>query len=91
MPKFIGVIDNFIRNRKLFLKSKTDAWFLYQDRDNSYYYRDSGSSHVIMGRVAYPLDAQSIIVENFVKDDSKKVGYYSPTCLVNQTFIYDYR
>lgn len=73
MPKFIGDDGTFIRNRDKLLESKTDSWFFVSDdRDNSYYYRDSGSSHVIMGRVAYPLNVDSIQVANFVESNSKQ-------------------
>jgi hypothetical protein len=86
MPKFIGDDGTFVRNRDKLLESKTDSWFFVSDdRDNSYYYRDNGSSHVIMGRVAYPLNAQSIQVANFVESDSKQKII---TNLLNQSNFY---
>jgi hypothetical protein len=70
MPKFLGVEDDFINKKELALSSKNNEWFFLQD--DSYHY-GYGSSHIIMGRVAYPLDPQSILVENFIKDDSRKL------------------
>jgi hypothetical protein len=35
------------------------------------YYRHNGKSHVIMGRVAYPLDSNAIDVKNYVTDESQ--------------------
>jgi hypothetical protein len=86
MPKFIGDDGTFVRNRDKLLESKTDSWFFVSDdRDNSYYYRDNGSSHVIMGRVAYPLNAQSIQVANFVESVSKQKIIIN---LLNQSNFY---
>ena len=68
MPKFIGVEDDFIPNREKILESKNDEWFVLQ-ANNDYYSRHE--SHVIMGRVAYPLDRHAINAQNFVKDDHK--------------------
>ena len=71
MPKFLGVEDNFIKKKEFALSSKNNQWFFLQD--DRYDYNYYGSSHIIMGRVAYPLDPQSILVENFIKDDARKL------------------
>ena len=71
MPKFLGVEDNFIKKKEFALSSKNNEWFFLQD--DRYDYNYYGSSHIIMGRVAYPLDPQSILVENFIKDDARKL------------------
>lgn len=70
MPKFIGVEDDFIKTPEKLLSSKNDDWFfLKDDRGHGYnhYY-----SQILMGRVAYPLDPNSINVDNFVSDENSK-------------------
>lgn len=64
MPKFLGVEDNFIVKREKVLESNNDSWFVLEEGARNYYSRNE--SHVIMGRVAYPLDSNAIKVENFV-------------------------
>jgi len=64
MPKFIGVEDDFITKREKVLESNNDSWFVLEEGTRNYYSRNE--SHVIMGRVAYPLDSNAIKVENFV-------------------------
>ena len=64
MPKFLGVEDDFITKREKVLESKGDLWFVLEEGRRDYYSRNE--SHVIMGRVAYPLDRDAIKVENFV-------------------------
>jgi hypothetical protein len=64
MPKFLGVEDDFVKTPQKVLSSKTDKWFFVnEDRGYGYshYY-----SHILMGRVAYPIDPNSINVSNFV-------------------------
>ena len=73
MPKFLGDDGTFVRNRDKLLESKTDSWFfMSDDTDYNYGYRNGSSSHVIMGRVAYPLNVDSIQVANFVESNSKQ-------------------
>ena len=66
MPKFLGVEDDFIKTPKKVLSSKTDKWF-FVDEDRGYGYAHY-YSHVLMGRVAYPIDPNSINVSNFVSN-----------------------
>ena len=67
MPKFIGVEEDFIQAPEYVLKDDNDEWFFLKD-DKNYYNR---TSHVIMGRVAYPLDRGSMSVENYISDEGK--------------------
>jgi hypothetical protein len=67
MPKFIGVEEDFIKATEYVLKDDNDEWFFLKD-DKNYYNR---TSHVIMGRVAYPLDRGSMSVENYIGNESK--------------------
>ena len=69
MPKFIGVEENFIPNQEKILESKNGEWFVLQQKERNYYSRHE--SHVIMGRVSYPLDRHAINAKNFVDDDNK--------------------
>jgi len=71
MPKFLGVDDDFMQKSEVILESKTDEWFVLDNNSNRNYYSRS-ESHVIMGRVSYPLDRYAINVENFVDDNHKK-------------------
>ena len=67
MPKFIGVEEGFIQNPKKLLSSKTDEWFFAENDNRGYghhYY-----SHVLMGRVAYPIDHNAINVDNFISHE----------------------
>ncbi len=71
MPKFIGVEEDFIKTPQKVLSSKTDKWFFVEDNRHGYnhYY-----SHVLMGRVAYPIDPNAINVSNFISNaDSCKI------------------
>ena len=68
MPKFIGAEDDFIPKREKVLESNNDSWFVLEEGRRDYYSRHQ--SHVIMGRVAYPLDRDAIKVENFVEDSN---------------------
>ncbi len=65
MPKFIGVEQDFIPTPQKLLSSKTDSWFFTEEKNS--YYRDN-KSHILMGRVAYPIDANAISVENHISD-----------------------
>jgi len=68
MPKFKG-IDNLIVKPKVILEGKDGDWF-FTEQENSYNYsRSYEKAKIIMGRVAYPLDASSINVKNYVQDD----------------------
>lgn len=71
MPKFIGVEENFIKKNDFHLSADDDSWFFLQHDNSGYNYGKSYDAHVIMGRVAYPLDRSSINISNFVKDESK--------------------
>lgn len=68
MPKFIGADEDFIRSRERVLESKSDKWFILSDDNNSYY---DHYAHVLMGRVAYPIDRSSVQVENYCDDANK--------------------
>lgn len=70
MPKFLGVEEDFIKTPKKVLSSKTDEWFFAEDENRGYGYHYY--SHVLMGRVAYPLDPNAINVENFVSNESSR-------------------
>ena len=70
MPKFIGVEEDFIKENKITLESKDDSWF-FLDEDSGGYRYGGYHSHVIMGRVSYPLDSQALNVKKFVQDDQK--------------------
>lgn len=86
MPKFIGDDGTFIRNRDKVIESKNDSWFFLKDEGNdSYYNQRSHNAHIIMGRVAYPLDKSSIQVDNFVENTHKKDIIYN---LLGQTNFY---
>jgi len=69
MPKFLGVEDDFISTPEKLLASKGDEWFISNEENKSYSYRNQ-NAHVIMGRVAYPLNPSSISVENYISDES---------------------
>jgi hypothetical protein len=71
MPKFLGVEENFIKDVEYSFSADDDSWFFVQDENRGYGYGRHYSAHVIMGRVAYPLDANAINVDNFIKDESK--------------------
>tara|TARA_B100001094_G_scaffold57552_2_gene53078 strand:- start:1768 stop:4086 length:2319 start_codon:yes stop_codon:yes gene_type:complete len=68
MPKFIGAEDNFIKNREKILESESDKWFLLSEQDQYHY---NSHSHVVMGRVAYPIDRSSVQVDNYCDDPDK--------------------
>ena len=70
MPKFLGADQNFIVKPKIILEGKNEDWF-FTEQENSYNYysRSYGKAQIIMGRVAYPLDADSINVKNYVDDE----------------------
>ena len=70
MPKFIGAEEDFIKENKITLESKDDSWF-FLDEDSGRYRYGGYHSHVIMGRVSYPLDSQALNVKKFVQDDQK--------------------
>lgn len=71
MPKFIGAEDDFIAKRERILESDNDDWFFVKESDSSKYgYRHSSNrSHVLMGRVKYPIDSDAINLVNFVEDE----------------------
>lgn len=71
MPKFIGAEDNFVTKRERILESDNDDWFFVKENDSSKYgYRHSSNrSHVLMGRVKYPVDSDAINLVNFVEDE----------------------
>lgn len=86
MPKFIGDDGTFVRKRDKVIESKNSSWFFLKDEHNdSYYSQRSYNAHVIMGRVAYPLDKNSVQVSNFVESSSKKDIIYN---LLGQTNFY---
>ena len=71
MPKFIGVDDDFISPREKILESDNDDWFFVKENDSSRYGYNHASnrSHILMGRVKYPIDTNAINLNNFVQDD----------------------
>lgn len=70
MPKFRGADQNFIVKPKIILEGKGEDWFFSeQENSYSYYNRSYGKAQIIMGRVAYPLDADSINIKNYVEDE----------------------
>jgi hypothetical protein len=71
MPKFVGVEENFIKDVEYSFSADDDSWFFIESESRMYGYGRDYSAHVIMGRVAYPLDASAINVGNFIKDESK--------------------
>ena len=87
MPKFIGDDGSLVRKRGRIIESKSNSWFFLKDADSnsSYYSRRTHNAHIVMGRVAYPLDKNSIQVENFVESSSKKDIIYN---LLDQTNFY---
>ena len=70
MPKFIGAEENFIKENKITLESKDNSWFFLDENSDRYRY-GGYHSHVIMGRVSYPLDSQALNVKKFVKEDAQ--------------------
>jgi len=70
MPKFIGVEDDFIKKEEIILESKDGDWFILETDRHDYYSRNNPK--VLMGRVSYPLDYQSINTESFISDDKKR-------------------
>ena len=70
MPKFIGAEDDFISKREKILESNNDTWFVLEEKERNYYSRNE--SHVIMGRVAYPLDSDAINTDKLIEDDKKR-------------------
>ena len=60
MPNFSELKKTLYKLLKV-LASKTDEWFFAEENRHGYnhYY-----SHVLMGRVAYPIDPNAINVEN---------------------------
>ena len=71
MPKFIGAEEDFIKENKITLESKDDSWFFLGEESSMYRY-GGYHSHIIMGRVAYPLNSQALNVKKFVTDDRKQ-------------------
>ena len=72
MPTFLGVEEDFVQTPKKLLSSKNDDWFFIEDEGRGYYSRSHYYSHVLMGRVAYPLDPSAINVENFVSNEESR-------------------
>jgi hypothetical protein len=72
MPKFIGVEDDFISPREVLLGSDDEQWFFVTENDSSKYgyYHSTHNSHVVMGRVTYPLDPNAINLNNYIKDEA---------------------
>ena len=66
-----------LQNEKKFLKVKMDSVVCPQRRCRRDYY-SRNESHVIMGRVSYPLDSHAINVDNFVDDSD---SFYSKNIL----------
>ena len=73
MPKFLGVEENFIKDVEYVFDADDNSWFFIEDSNRGYGYNYGRhyNAHVIMGRVAYPLDASAINIDNFIKDDIK--------------------
>jgi len=72
MPKFIGAEKDFVEKPKVILEGENADWFFTeQESSYNYYSRSYEKAKVIMGRVAYPLDADSIDIKNYVQDESQ--------------------
>tara|TARA_A200000159_G_scaffold145260_1_gene150739 strand:- start:1064 stop:3367 length:2304 start_codon:yes stop_codon:yes gene_type:complete len=71
MPKFVGLEENeVIKRPSNSIESAKGNWFvLDEEGGHNYYYR---KSHVIMGRVAYPLDGDAVNVDNFISNEKSK-------------------
>jgi hypothetical protein len=71
MPKFVGLEENeVIKRPSNAIESAKGNWFVIDEENGqNYYYR---KSHVIMGRVAYPLDADAVNVDNFISNEKSK-------------------
>jgi hypothetical protein len=67
MPKFIGVEEDFISKREKILESNNNSWFILEEKQRNYYSRNE--SHVLMGRVSYPLDSEAINTANLIEDE----------------------
>lgn len=72
MPKFIGAEKDFVEKPKVILEGENADWFFTeQESSYNYYSRSYDKAKVIMGRVAYPLDADSIDIKNYVQDEDQ--------------------
>lgn len=73
MPNFVGVEEGFISAPEISIEAKDGSWF-FTEEDNSYNYynRSNNRPKIIMGRVSYPLNSDSIVTDKFFKDDKKK-------------------
>ena len=72
MPHFIGNDGTFPRKRDVIIESKNKSWLFLSGETSNSYYRSNSNAHIIMGRVAYPLNFGAIQVDNFVEDHDKK-------------------
>jgi hypothetical protein len=71
MPKFLGVEDGFIQTPEYSLSAKDGSWFFLDEKNDNYYYNNYNAK-LIMGRVAYPLNNESINFEKYFKDDKSR-------------------
>lgn len=73
MPRFVGVEGDFITAPEISIQANDGSWF-FTNEDNSYNYynRSNNRPKIIMGRVSYPLDSDSIVTDKFFKDDKKQ-------------------
>lgn len=72
MPKFVGFEEGeAVVKPKNTLESSKGNWFVTED-DGEYRYYRSSKSHVIMGRVVYPLDPEAINVNNFISNEKSR-------------------
>ena len=66
MPKFLGVGEDFLEPIEYALSNDDNTWFFLENKNQRHYYRTQ--SHILMGRVAYPIAKESIVTENFISD-----------------------
>ena len=73
MPRFIGAEGDFIITPKISIQAKDDSWFFTEEENRyDYYNRTHNFPKILMGRVSYPLNSDSIVTDKFFKDDKKR-------------------
>ncbi len=68
MPKFLGVEEDFIEPVNKVLEGDSDEWFLL---DGDQYHYSYNRATILMGRVAYPLDRESINISSLIDPNAK--------------------
>ena len=73
MPNFVGVEEGFISAPEISIEAKDGSWFFTEEENRyNYYNRGQNRPKILMGRVSYPLNSDSIVTDKFFKDDKKK-------------------